>query len=145
MLALLLALLQLPAHDQSGTFGLPSQPVVGVINIERAANAVNALAPDPCLDAVATARAQDMVRENYFSHVAPNGGMAWDLMRERGCDFHYAGENIAEAWNSRQALDALWGSPEHRANTLDVHYARVGIGVATRPDGTIVFVEDFSD
>lgn len=105
---------------------------------------VATLRQDACLSAIAAQRAQDMVARNYFAHVTPDGRTPWDFMRADGCAFGYAGENIAEAQDEREAAYALWHSMEHRRNTLDTHYIRVGVGAAVRADGTIVFVEEFS-
>lgn len=105
---------------------------------------VATLRQDACLSAIAAQRAQDMVARNYFAHETPDGRMPWDFMRADGCGFAYAGENIAEAQDEREAVYALWNSAEHRRNTLDVHYAHVGVGAAVRSDGTIVFVEEFT-
>jgi uncharacterized protein YkwD len=115
------------------------------VNQERQSVAVAALVPDRCLMATATARANDMLNRNYFAHIAPDGTAPWQTMRANGCSFHMMGENIAEAPDPMFAVNELWNSPEHRQNTLDVHFHKVGIGAAVRPDGTEIFVEDFSD
>ena len=121
------------------------QGMLDGVNDERRTAGVPGLQSDACLGAVANERAQDMVQRNYFSHFTPTGLSPWDYLRAGGCRFHYAGENIAEADDENTALTELWNSSPHRENTLDVHYTKIGIAVATRPDGTEVFVEDFSD
>jgi uncharacterized protein YkwD len=115
------------------------------INQERRGDGVASLSLDPCLTAIANARANDMLQRNYFSHVTPEGRVPPDYMRAAGCPFRYAGENIAEAPDPLFAINELWNSPEHRRNTLNVHFHRVGVGVVTRPDGTEIVVEDFTD
>ncbi|MGD0969122.1 MAG: CAP domain-containing protein [Candidatus Aquilonibacter sp.] len=115
------------------------------VNKERQSVDVASLVPDRCLMATATARANDMLERNYFSHIAPDGTAPWQTMQAHGCTFHLMGENIAEAPDPTFAVTELWNSPEHRQNTLNVHFHRVGIGAAVRPDGTEIFVEDFSD
>jgi uncharacterized protein YkwD len=115
------------------------------VNKERQSVDVASLVPDRCLMATATARANDMLVRNYFSHIAPDGTAPWQTMQAHGCTFHLMGENIAEAPDPTFAVTELWNSPEHRQNTLNVHFHRVGIGAAVRPDGTEIFVEDFSD
>lgn len=123
----------------------PVQGMLEGVNSERRMERVPTLQSDACLSAVANERAQDMVQQNYFSHFTPDGLSPWDFLRAEGCNFHYAAENIAEADDEDTALAELWGSSPHRENTLNAHYAKIGIAVATRPDGTEVFVEDFSD
>lgn len=121
------------------------ETVFSQINEERRSDGVPALALDSCLTAIANARAGDMLQRNYFSHVSPDGRLPWDDMAADGCPFRYAAENIAEAPDALFAVTELWESPEHRRNTLDAHYRRVGIGSSTRPDGTEIFVVDFTD
>lgn len=115
------------------------------INKERQSERVPSLITDRCLSALASARADDMLRRNYFSHITPDGTAPWQSMRAEGCMFHYMGENIAEAPDPIFAVTELWNSPEHRQNTLNLHFHKIGVGVAVRPDGTEIFVEDFSD
>jgi len=121
------------------------QTVFAQINDERHSDGVPSLALDDCLTATANARADDMLRRNYFGHRTPDGRLPWDYLRADGCPFHYAAENIAEAPDPLYAVMELWNSPEHRRNTLDAHYRKVGIGTSTRPDGTEIIVEDFTD
>jgi uncharacterized protein YkwD len=143
-LALVIALLA-AAPALGAALGSPAQVVLGEVNAERQSVGVSALALDPCLTRLADARAEDMARRAYFGHVTPDGRLPWDLMRAQGCAFRYAAENIAEAENPRQAVTELWNSAEHRRNTLDPRYAKIGIGVASRSDGTEILVEDFTD
>jgi uncharacterized protein YkwD len=129
----------------SSTQGSAQQTVFTQINSERRGDGVAPLSLDNCLTTVATARANDMLQRNYFSHVTPDGRVPPDYMRADGCPFHYAGENIAEAPDPLSAVTELWNSPEHRRNTLNGHFHKVGIGFAVRSDGTEIFVEDFTD
>jgi uncharacterized protein YkwD len=124
---------------------LAQQTVFHEVNHERQTSGVTMLVQDECLTALANQRANDMLRRNYFSHVTPDGLTPFDAMRADGCSFHYAAENIAEAPDPLFAVTELWNSPEHRRNTLDAHYRKIGIGSAVRPDGTEILVEDFSD
>ena len=124
---------------------MAQQLILGEVNRERQTLGVTTLVRDDCLTALAMQRADDMLQRNYFSHVTPDGRLPWDTMRAAGCAFHYAAENIAEAPDPLFAVTELWNSPEHRRNTLNAHYHKVGIGAAVRPDGTEIFVEDFTD
>jgi uncharacterized protein YkwD len=66
-------------------------------------------------------------------------------MREAGCSYGYAGENIAQAPSERSADSALYASLPHRDNTLSPNYRRVGIAAMIAPNGELLFVEDFTD
>ncbi|HTV91230.1 MAG TPA: CAP domain-containing protein [Verrucomicrobiae bacterium] len=126
-------------------FSVAVHTVFTQVNEERRGQGIPSLSLDDCLTAIANERADDMLRRNYFSHVTPDGRLPIDYMRADGCPFRYAGENIAEAPDPLFAVTELWNSPEHRRNTLDSHYHRVGIGASIRPDGTEIIVEDFTD
>jgi uncharacterized protein YkwD len=124
---------------------LAQQLILREVNHERQSLGVTSLVQDDCLTILANQRANDMLRRDYFSHITPDGLLPWDAMRADGCSFRYAAENIAEAPDPLFAVIELWNSPEHRRNTLDAHYHKVGIGAAVRADGTEIVVEDFTD
>jgi uncharacterized protein YkwD len=115
------------------------------VNREREAHGLKPLILDARLSDVAGMHASDMMQHKYFAHVSPDGLTPFDRMREAGCEFEFAGENIAIASDERDAQEALSASPPHRRNTLSEQYRRVGIGVASDAQGDIYFVEDFSD
>ncbi|MGC2131270.1 MAG: CAP domain-containing protein [Candidatus Aquilonibacter sp.] len=84
------------------------------VNKERQSVAAASLAPDRCLMEMATARANDMLDRNYFSHITPDGTAPWQTMRAQGCTFHFMGENIAEAPDPMFAVTELWTQNRHR-------------------------------
>lgn len=114
------------------------------INAERRRDGVPPLVLDSQLNDVALEHVEDMAHNNYFAHVSPSGVSPFDRMRGHGCQFSYAGENIALAGDEVQADKALFKSAPHRTNTLNPKYARVGIAVMYAPDGRMLFVEDFA-
>ena len=136
----------------------PAPPVASVggaagvqfslVNQDRAASGVAALAWSGSLARVAQFRAQDMLNRNYFSHTDPaTGQLAFvQLLHLWGIPYSTAGENIAWSTNpSMAAINAMFmNSPEHRANILKAAYHRVGLGVATNGAKTMV-VEVFSN
>jgi uncharacterized protein YkwD len=137
---------------------LPRPPVSAVggaagvefslVNQDRAANGVAALAYSGALGRVAQYRAQDMLNRNYFSHYDPaTGQLAFvQLLHLWGIPYSSAGENIA--WSTNPSIAGIntmfMNSPDHRANILNGGYHRAGIGVATNGAKTMV-VEVFSN
>jgi uncharacterized protein YkwD len=119
-----------------------------LVNQDRAANGVGALAWSSALARVAQYRAQDMLNRNYFSHYDPaTGQLAFvQLLRLWGIPYTRAGENIAWSTNPSMAqINVMFmNSPEHRANILNSAFHRAGIGVATNGAKTMV-VEVFSN
>ncbi len=134
-------------HRPSGVHAAESaaaSSLFAAVNAERRRDGVPPLVLDSQLSAVALERVEDMARNNYFAHISPSGISPFDRMRVHGCQFSYAGENIALAGDEVQADKALFKSVPHRTNTLSPKYDRVGIAVMYAADGRMLFVEDFA-
>lgn len=146
VLALLLAAamsLQHPA-DIHVSEARAASALFAAINDERSRDGDQPLVLDSLLSAAALEHVQDMARNNYFAHVSPSGVSPFDRMRRYGCEFSFAGENIALAGDEAQADRALFKSAPHRKNTLNPRFSRVGIAVMYAADGRMLFVEDFA-
>lgn len=109
-----------------------------LVNQERARNGELPLTPNAQLEQAAQAHSDDMVEEDYFSHVAPNGETPVDRVRATGYipnaqDGYTIGENVA--WGTLSlatpaSIVAAWiASPEHLANILAAQYRDSAIGV----------------
>jgi uncharacterized protein YkwD len=103
--------------------------MLALVNRERAAAGLKALAPDPALTEVARAHSADMFERGYFAHVTPEGLSPFDRMTEAHVAFRVAGENLALAPTVRVAHTGLMNSPGHRANILRPEFGRLGIGI----------------
>ena len=125
---------------------------IALVNADRRAAGLPALAESAALDRIATARARDMALNGYFSHYRPGHSTlsVLELLRANGVSFSWYGENII--WESGQPavsvashFNTWWmNSPEHRANILNRHYGHVGIGVAVS-GSRVYMVEDFTN
>jgi uncharacterized protein YkwD len=125
---------------------------LALVNADRRAAGLPSLTESAALDRIATARAQDMATSGYFSHYRPGHSTlaVLELLRANGVSFSWYGENII--WESGQPaasvashFNAWWmNSPEHRANIVNTHYGRIGIGVATI-GSRVYMVEDFTN
>jgi len=115
------------------------------LNEERRGRGLAPLALDARLSEAAVKHVVDMSSQNYFAHESASGESPFDRMREAGCSYRFAGENLALAPGEREADSALFASAPHRRNTLSPNYRRVGIAVMFNADGELLFVEDFSD
>lgn len=104
-------------------------------NDQRLKGDETALTLDPQLAAAAQAKAEDMVKNNYWGHTSPDGKTPWSFITASGYQYQRAGENLAYGFSSADDSVAGWmGSPEHRSNILDDSYQNVGFGVASSPD-----------
>lgn len=82
------------------------------------------------LNASAQAKAEAMVKENYWSHESPRGEQPWLFFEQQGYSYEKAGENLAYGFDNSDAAVAAWmNSPSHRDNLLG-SYDEVGFGIA---------------
>lgn len=83
------------------------------------------------LMSAAQMKAEDMAKEQFFAHTAPDGTVAWDYFKKVGYNYQIAGENLAL---TNQGVDNViqgWlNSPTHRDNLLNEAYTDMGIGMA---------------
>jgi len=109
-----------------------------LVNRERAAHGLGALADQPQLDQAALRHGQDMIARSYFDHQGPAGDTPFTRIRDSGfipagATSFEVGENIA--WGTgvqatpSQIVAAWIASPEHLANILDASYVYSGISV----------------
>ncbi|WP_448073183.1 CAP domain-containing protein [Georgenia yuyongxinii] len=121
-----------PVQHIGGTVSGPQEAydarMVGLINIERARNAVPPLTPWPRLGAGALNHSSWMARTDTFQHATSR--TLWDDVADAGCSNGYA-ENIF--WSSyastpELAMQRYMASPGHRANILNPGLGFVATG-----------------
>lgn len=118
------------------------------INSIRKDNGLPPLNFDYNLADIAKAHSQDMVNNNYFSHISTTGESPQDRMKNAGylCS-GWSGENIQENYKStpdlvNSIIQTWMDSPTHKDNILSQHYYNEGIGVYSNSDD-IMITEDF--
>lgn len=90
------------------------------------------LSVNTMLTRAAQSKANDMVRQNYWSHESPDGGTPWSFIAATGYTYQLAGENLAYGFTSaKQAIAAWMNSTEHRRNLLNRDFTDVGFGVSS--------------
>lgn len=114
------------------------------MNAARRARGLGTLVLDERLSGLARSHARDMLLRRYVSHTTPEGESPYDRMREAGCAFAYAGENIALNADRPSAERALMESEAHRRNILDPHYVRVGIAAVATDGSELIVVQEFA-
>ena len=72
-----------------------------------------------------------------------------DRLQEEDLDSYWAGENFLRTVRPADeaveyAIEWFMADPPHRNNILNVHYGRIGVGVAEGPPGWYTFVLDFA-
>lgn len=131
----------IPAVDGFGT----RREFVELMNIERSDNGLPKYVEHVSLDNAAQNKAEDMVRNGYFAHTAPDGRTHEDFIQETGYAFSYSGENLSQGFGSPKEVHmAFMNSPKHRGNILDSDFTEIGIGIAEDSKGTWYVVEMFA-
>jgi uncharacterized protein YkwD len=154
------------AQDQPQIQPLDLEQKISVlVNSQRQANNLNALAFDERLSQIAREHSQDMVNRGYFSHIDPNGKVPQDRLRAArySCP-KTSGENIFQAnlysrvtirgnqktydWNSldqiaESTVKEWMASPGHRENILKRFYSRSGVGVVFANNGEVYITQVF--
>lgn len=93
------------------------------------------------LQAAAQAYAEHLAADGQFSHT--DGSQLGDRITAAGYQWSAVGENLGLGQRSPAQIVAAWmASPGHRANMLNPDYVDVGVGIATRPDGQIIWCLD---
>lgn len=104
-------------------------------NIRRAKNKVDQLSLDKKLSEAAQAKANDMVKRDYWSHSTPDGNAPWEFITDANYLYKKAGENLAYGFSNDNEVIAGWmNSKSHRENLLDPAYKNVGFGFAQSND-----------
>lgn len=126
-------------EDQSESLDLPNDlqltpdPVAerqmfDLVNDERTAVGLQALAWDDRLLPVARQHSEEMFRLKYFAHQSPVSGSPFDRLRAVGITYTRAGENLAYAQSVSVAHRGLMQSEGHRENILRPEFTRIAIG-----------------
>ena len=108
-----------------------------LVNRERARRGLGRLRTNRSLQAAASRYASRMSRQDFFTHVAPDGSSMVDRIRRtsylRSVRRWSVGENLAWGAGRRatpvQTVAAWMASPGHKANILSRGFAEIGIGV----------------
>jgi uncharacterized protein YkwD len=117
--------------------------MLNLINKDRIAYGLQPLEVDMRLTRLARLKSQDIVENNYFAHVSPTYGTAFDMFRANGISFLRGGENLSKAGSVQVSHLRLMNSTNHRANLLTPQYTHVGIGIVDNNPSGIVVTEMF--
>ncbi len=109
-----------------------AKQVLDLVNNARAQNGLSSLKLNGSLSAVAQKKAEDMKKNNYFSHTSPTYGSPFNMMKQAGISYKTAGENIAYGQKTAQEVFNAWmNSSGHRQNILNKNYKEMGLGVTS--------------
>ena len=117
-------------------------------NLLRVQNGLPPLTWDADVCRMARTHSESMSRQNYFSHVTPEGLRLKERARAAGIlQFSVLGENIgySQGYDDPGALSVeKWmQSPKHRANILSSEFRAMAIGSYVGPDGSVYLTQTF--
>lgn len=109
---------------------ITASDVVTQTNQQRTSQGLGALKVSDKLNQAAAAKAQNMLSQQYWAHVAPDGTQPWKFFRDAGYKYSVAGENLARDFSGTGDMMAAWmASPTHRKNILEGRYQEIGVAV----------------
>lgn len=109
---------------------ITAQKVIDQTNARRQQAGLAPLKLSPVLSQSATAKAENMFAENYWSHNSPTGKTPWDFFKAAKYQYSVAGENLAKDFYDTDSMMKAWmNSPTHKANIINTKYQEIGIGV----------------
>lgn len=139
-LALMLILaVQLVSGVQAGVNGsvlgyatnINQSDLLTYTNQNRLSNGLPAFSLNSKLNTAAQNKANHMIANDYWAHVAPDGTTPWYFFDQAGYAYLVAGENLAYGFDtSLGAVNGWMASPSHRDNILLPDYEQVGFGIA---------------
>ena len=130
--------------SQNSNLSANAQEVIKLVNKERNAAGLSALAENSRLSEVAQAKAEDMMKNGYFSHISPTYGIPFEMMKTFGIAYKSAGENIAKGQKTPAAVMNGWmNSSGHRTNILNASYEQIGAGFCKDSSGVAYWVQMF--
>jgi len=112
------------------------QRMLVLMNRDRKAAGVPPLVLDDKLTAIARAHTHDMVDHDFVGHVSPRTGNTVERVHRAGLAPTFISENVGRGYTVDEAEQGFMASPGHRANIVELHASRVGVGVVFGPSTT---------
>lgn len=110
--------------------GIAPSSVIELTNRARSENGLAPLTENAKLSQAARAKANDMIKNDYFAHTSPSGRDPWYWMKQEGYAYKAAGENLAINFTDAKEQQSAWmKSKTHRANILNGNYKEIGVAV----------------
>lgn len=115
--------------DSSNGLTTEENELLSLINTERKNNNLKELKIDNTLQNVARLKANDLVNNNYFSHISPVYGTPFEMLKANQVYYKTASENIAGNPTISGAFESWMKSEDHKNNILSNDYNYTGLAV----------------
>lgn len=101
-------------------------------NSARSGNGLAGYSLNSQLNNAAQAKANHMLSNDYWAHVAPDGTTPWFFIGQSGYAYLSAGENLAYGFDTSAATVNGWiNSPAHYTNLMSSNFSDVGYGIVS--------------
>lgn len=125
-----------PIPSPSPSLSSTADQVILLTNQNRVAQGLSPLEQSAQLQKAAQDHANDMAKQNYFSHIGINGSTLASRVSATGYPWSALGENIARGQSEATTVVTGWmQSPGHRGNILDPSFREMGVGYAQGSSG----------
>lgn len=106
--------------SEVGASGISRSEVISLVNKSRAKEGLSMLKENSQLSEAAKAKADDMIKNDYFAHTSPSGKDPWYWLKKIGYKYKLAGENLAINYDSAKEQHEAWmKSPSHKKNIMN--------------------------
>lgn len=123
--------LDLLPENKAISSAITTENIIALTNASRASLNIRPLRQDQLLGSAAQAKADDMIKNQYFAHNSPSGKSPWDFISTFGYNYMIAGENLAINFTNSESIEEAWmNSPGHKANIVNKDFEDIGIGIA---------------
>lgn len=115
----------------------------GLVNRTRTEQKRQPFTWDEKLNRIARLKAEDMVKNQYFSHNSPDYGTPFVMLKNMGILYKSASENIAVSNDLESTHQDMLKSTAHNANLTSFRYNKMGVGIASNSKGSKIVVQLF--
>lgn len=128
---------------QEGEMTQEEQETLDLINKYRKQNGLGELKPLARLQQTAKLKAEDLVKNEYFSHNSETLGNPFEMLKSNNVIYDIAGENLAGNTEPQKAVEAWINSETHKQNILEEKFNYTGICVIESSVYGKIFVQLF--
>lgn len=132
IVAIFVVLLPVTAWLTPDVLTQESKKIVTLTNDLRQSLNLKSLTESNILNQAAYNKAEDMLLQQYFAHIGPDGKRVSGWLKALGYDYHIAGENLAMGFASAEEVVEAWqNSPTHYANLVDPSFTEIGVSMVS--------------
>lgn len=117
--------------------------ILNIINEQRTNKKVKNLTMDEKLVEIAKIKAQDIIDNQYFSHISEKLGTPFEMLNAYDVKFVTVGENIAKGNSIDEIIDVITQSNSYKNNYLSNDYNYTGIAIVPIDEYEYLYVQLF--